>query len=212
MTAATDSHARGALFVISAPSGAGKTSLVRAVLDRDPLVHVSISHTTRRRRPSETDGINYHFVDRARFEAMLAEDAFLESADVFGNYYGTSAEWVDAELDAGRDVILEIDWQGAAQVRRQRPDTRCIFILPPSMATLEERLRLRGEDDDEVIARRLAAAREEMSHHVEFDDIVINELFDDAVEDLASLFRAARLGIDRQTRAHSAMIQALLAH
>lgn len=210
MNTISEAPARGALFVVSAPSGAGKTSLVRAVLDRDALLRVSVSHTTRGRRPSEADGINYHFVDRPRFEAMLGESAFLEHADVFGNYYGTASAWVDAQLDDGHDVILEIDWQGAAQVRRQRPDTRSIFILPPSMATLEQRLRNRGQDDDAVIARRLAAAQEEMSHHVEFDFVVINDVFETAAADLLAIFRAERLGIDRQTAAHTALLVDLL--
>lgn len=206
----SSAHPDGALFVISAPSGAGKTSLVRAVLERDPTLCVSISHTTRPRRSQEVDGVNYHFTDRPGFEAMLERDAFLEHADVFGNYYGTSSAWVDEQLHAGRDVILEIDWQGAAQVRRQRPLARSIFILPPSVAVLEQRLRKRGQDDDAVIARRLAAAREEMSHHVEFDYLVINDDFEQATMDLLAIFRAERLGIARQGRDRTALLAALL--
>ena len=201
----------GALFVVSAPSGAGKTSLVRSAVEQDPLLRVSVSHTTRPRRSLEVDGENYHFVDTATFEAMLRENAFLEHARVFGNYYGTSGHWVDAQLAAGLDVILEIDWQGAQQVRRLRPDACGIFILPPSAATLEQRLRNRGQDDEAVIARRLSAAREEMSHYGEFDYLVINDVFDIAAHDLLAIFRSQRLRTDREDAGRTALLQALLA-
>lgn len=202
---------RGALFVVAAPSGAGKTSLVRAVTERDPRLCVSVSHTTRPRRATETDGEAYHFVDEARFEAMIGEGAFLEHARVFGNYYGTSATWVDATLAGGRDVILEIDWQGAAQIRRQRPDVLGVFILPPSRATLEARLRSRGQDDEAAIARRLAEAQEEMSHHVEFDYLIVNDDFEVATEDLLAVFRAQRSRLDRMSRDRGSLLVELLA-
>ena len=202
---------QGALYVVAAPSGAGKTSLVKAVTERDPRLTVSVSHTTRARRPREEDGVAYHFVDEARFEAMIGESAFLEHARVFGNYYGTSSAWVDEHLGAGRDVILEIDWQGAQQVRRLRPDPIGVFILPPSRATLEARLRGRGEDDDASIARRLAEAQVEMSHHVEFDYLIVNDDFAVATEDLLAVFRAERSRIDRTRRDRDALLLDLLA-
>ena len=201
----------GALFVVSAPSGAGKTSLVRSAVEQDPLLRVSVSHTTRPRRSLEVDGENYHFVDTATFEAMLEETAFLEHARVFGNYYGTSGRWVDTQLSAGLDVILEIDWQGAQQVRRLRPEACGIFVLPPSATTLEQRLRNRGQDDEAVIARRLAAAREEMSHYGEFDYLVINDVFDVAAHDLLAIFRSQRLRTDREDAGRAGLLQALLA-
>ena len=201
----------GALYVVAAPSGAGKTSLVRAVLEQDPRLCVSISHTTRGRRPTEADGVNYHFVATTEFEAMIGEGDFLEHAHVFGNYYGTSAAWVDQALAAGRDVILEIDWQGAEQVRRLRPDACGIFILPPSLATLQDRLRGRGEDDEHAIAGRLAKAQEEMSHHVAFDYLVINDDFEVATHDLLSVFRAERLRLGRVARDRGKLLQALMA-
>lgn len=201
---------RGTLYVVSAPSGAGKTSLVRAMLERDPLLTVSVSHTTRPRRSGEADGVNYHFVDRARFETMLASGAFLEHAEVFGNLYGTSAAWVEGTLEQGRDVILEIDWQGAQQVRRLRPETIGVFILPPSRATLEARLRGRGEDDEATIARRLAEAQEEMSHHVEFDYLIVNDDFAIATEDLLAVFRAERSRLARTSRDRGALLTELL--
>lgn len=203
--------AEGTLFVVAAPSGAGKTSLVRAVLERDPVLQVSISHTTRARRTSERDGVNYHFVDVPTFESMIGEADFLEHARVFGNLYGTSAAWVDERLASGRDVILEIDWQGAAQIRRQRPAARSIFIVPPSLDVLEARLRGRGEDDDVVIDRRLAEAQDDMSHHVEFDYVVVNDDFEVATGDLLAIFRAERLTLGRQSRASADLLAGLLA-
>jgi guanylate kinase len=200
---------RGTLFVVSAPSGAGKTSLVRAMLERDPLLTVSVSHTTRPRRSGEADGVNYHFVDRDRFETMLASGAFLEYAEVFGNLYGTSAAWVEGRLEQGRDVILEIDWQGAAQIRARLPETVSIFVLPPSLAALEQRLRGRGQDEDAVIRRRLAEARAEMAHHVDYDYLVVNDDFETAAADLLAITRAVRLVRPRQERRLAGVLDAL---
>ena len=165
---------KGTLFTISAPSGAGKTSLVSALLDCCDDIRVSVSHTTRPIRPGETDGVNYHFVNEGHFLGMLERTEFLEHARVFGNLYGTSQVWVEQQLAEGIDVILEIDWQGAEQIKRQMPDSQSIFILPPSRAALEQRLTSRGQDDSEVIARRMSEAVEEMSHYVESDFLVIN--------------------------------------
>jgi guanylate kinase len=200
---------RGTLFVVSAPSGAGKTSLVRALLDRDPVLTVSVSHTTRPRRSGEADGLNYHFVDRERFETMLASGAFLEYAEVFGNLYGTSAAWVEGRLEQGRDVILEIDWQGAAQIRARLPETVSIFVLPPSLAALEQRLRGRGQDEDAVIRRRLAEARAEMAHHVDYDYLVVNDDYETAAADLLAITRAVRLVRPRQERRLAGVLDAL---
>lgn len=176
----TPTPSRGRLFVIAAPSGAGKTSLVKALRERRPDLAVPASYTTRKRRPTEVDGEDYSFITRERFRELLAEDAFLEHADVFDNHYGTSRERVERALDAGRDVILEIDWQGARQVRARMPDCTSIFILPPSRAELERRLRARRTDDDAVIARRLRDAALDMSHSGEFDHVVVNDDFDAA--------------------------------
>jgi guanylate kinase len=201
----------GTLFVLSAPSGAGKTSLVKALLQSTAGLVVSVSYTTRPMRPGETDGVNYHFVSVDRFKAMLDDCDFLEHAEVFGNFYGTSRSHVDSTLRSGQDVLLEIDWQGAQQIRKLFPDTVTVFILPPSREALESRLRGRGQDSDEVIARRLAAAREEMSHYVEYDHVVINDQFPVALDDLEAIVRTQRLRIDRQSQQHTALISALLA-
>ncbi|WP_308364741.1 MULTISPECIES: guanylate kinase [unclassified Microbulbifer] len=202
----------GTLFTVSAPSGAGKTSLVKALVDSDSQVTVSVSHTTRPMRPGEEDGVNYHFVDRARFKQMLDEDAFLEHARVFDNYYGTSRHWVRETLTAGRDVILEIDWQGAAQVRRLLPDTVSIFILPPSQEALRERLTGRGQDDRSVIERRMEQAIDEMSHYVEADYLVINDDFDTALDELRAVVTAQRQRLECQQQRHGDLLQALLRH
>lgn len=212
MSGPRSAASRGALFVIAAASGAGKTSLVKAALERDHRLAVSISYTTRPRRPTERDGINYHFTDSGRFEAMIAEGDFLEHARVFGNYYGTSSAWVNETLERGRDVILEIDWQGAQQIRRLRPETIGIFIMPPSRSALEERLRGRGEDDPAAIERRLAEANEEMSHHVEFDYLIVNDDFDTATDDLLAIFRAERARGPRAREASVSMLADLLNH
>ncbi|MCR9105318.1 MAG: guanylate kinase [Gammaproteobacteria bacterium] len=201
---------RGILYTVSAPSGAGKTSLVNALIkDRDDLL-VSISHTTRPIRPGEVNGVNYHFVDERTFLDMLERAEFLEHATVFGNFYGTSAPWVEEQLAANRDVILEIDWQGAQQVRRLIPETRAIFIAPPSRAALEERLNSRGQDDAQTIARRMSQAVEEMSHYVESDYLVINEDFATALEELRAIVRAERQHTHRQEAIHSQLLQELL--
>jgi guanylate kinase len=180
------------LYVVSAPSGGGKTSLVNALLQRDPRVALSVSHTTRAPRPGERDGLHYHFVDPETFDRLAAGGAFLEHADVFGNRYGTGREQVKRKLAAGNDVLLDIDWQGARQVRRSYPAARTIFILPPSLAVLRQRLVDRGQDNDEVIARRMRAARDEISHAGEFDFLVVNDDFDAALADLHSIVRNGR--------------------
>ncbi|MCS4505302.1 guanylate kinase [Arhodomonas aquaeolei] len=200
----------GTLFIIAAPSGGGKTSLVRALRDDDPAIAVSVSHTTRPRREGETDGEDYHFVGEEDFAALVADGEFLEHAEVFGNRYGTSRTAVERELAAGRDVILEIDWQGARQVRTLMPGTVSIFVLPPSRRELERRLRGRGQDSDEVIASRMRAAEAEMAHYHEFDYLVINEVFDHALADLAAIVRAARLRLSRQRVRHAEAIATLL--
>ena len=200
---------RGCLYTISAPSGAGKTSLVKALLQQLEAVCVSVSHTTRSKRPSETDGVNYHFVDHARFQAMIANNQFLESAQVFKNYYGTSRQWVETTLAQGQDVILEIDWQGAQQVRRLLPETVGIFILPPSLESLRKRLTDRGQDDQAVIDLRMAQAVEEMTHYVEYQYLVINDVFDQAVAALRAIIMAERLKLPRQQATHSMLLSQL---
>ncbi len=204
--------ARGTLFIISAPSGAGKTSLVNALLKdgSDPLLGVSISHTTRARRPGEVDGVNYHFVTVEDFRAMQRDDAFLESAEVFGNLYGTSRAWVQSQLEQGLDVILEIDWQGAAQVRERMPRSRSIYILPPSLASLGERLTGRAQDDEETINRRMRQATDEISHYDAADYVVINEDFATALQDLRAIVRACRLERAQQQQNNAALLAALL--
>lgn len=198
----------GSLFIVTAPSGAGKTSLVRALLAADGLVALSVSYTTRAPRPGETDGVHYHFVSEARFLEMLEAGDFLESAHVHGARYGTSQTQVEEVLQSGRDLVLEIDWQGAAQVRRLYQGAIGIFILPPSPQALAERLHGRGQDPAEVIARRLAAAREEISHVGEFDYVIINDRFDDALQDLLAIVRAQRLRGEKQLWRHQALLQA----
>lgn len=200
----------GTLYIVSAPSGAGKTSLVKALIDSMPQVRVSVSHTTRTMRPGEVDGVNYHFVDRERFLAMLERNEFLEHAEVFGNLYGTSQRWVEQTLAEGYDLILEIDWQGAQQVRRLLPEARSIFILPPTQQALRQRLTNRGQDSDEVIERRMREAVSEMSHYVEYDYLVINDDFAHALDDLKAIFRANQLRQQRQQQRHAALLEALL--
>ena len=183
----------GSLFIVSAPSGGGKTSLVKALLASEPEVKFSISHTTRPPRPGEENGRDYHFVSPEEFERMARAGEFLESAVIYGNRYGTSRSWIARELERGHDIVLEIDWQGAQQVRRLAPGTVSIFILPPSLEALEQRLKGRSQDRPEAIARRLAAAREEINHLREFDYVIINDDFTTAVQDLCAVVRAARL-------------------
>lgn len=202
--------AAGTLFIVSAPSGAGKTSLVAALLEKVKGLRISVSHTTRGQRPGEIDGENYHFIDRDQFLAKVNEGRFLEHAEVFGNLYGTSADWVRATLEGGEDVILEIDWQGAQQVRRLMPEACSIFILPPSLAILAQRLRGRGSDDEDTIARRLAGAREEMSHYPEFDFLIINDDFQRALADLRAVVYAQRLVQARQQKRLAGVLQGLL--
>jgi guanylate kinase len=203
-------HSQGTLYTISAPSGAGKTSLVAELLKRTPRLGVSVSHTTRPKRPGEVDGVNYHFVSHAEFEKMLESSAFLEHAQVFDNFYGTSQQWVESQLAAGEDVILEIDWQGAQQVRRLMPDTVAIFIMPPSKEALNERLTGRGQDDSAVIQRRMDAAVAEMSHYIESDFVVINDDFNTALADLEAIVRSHRLSLTNQQLRHQALLSALL--
>jgi len=199
----------GNLFIITAASGAGKTSLVKALLANDAQLCLSISHTTRKPRPGETDTQDYHFVDESTFIRMLGEAQFLESAEVHGARYGTAQSAVDGPLKAGKDVILEIDWQGAMQVRHLYPQAISIFILPPSMETLALRLNNRGQDSQETIARRVAAAREEMRHVGEFDYVTINDDFDIALQDISAIIRTQRLASAVQLQRYASLIQTL---
>jgi len=199
----------GNLFIISAPSGAGKTSLVQALLKINPQIHLSVSYTTRNPRSGEIDGKDYHFVSREDFLAMAKRGEFLESAEVYGNYYGSSQIWISNEIAEGRDILLEIDWQGAAQVRRLFPDCISIFILPPSLNALEQRLNGRGKDDREVIAKRLAAASADVAHVAEFDYVIINDNLNDALQELNAVVLAARLASDKQLARHQELINQL---
>lgn len=194
------------MFVVCAPSGAGKTSLVAELLRRDRNAQLSVSHTTRAPRPAEQDGRDYHFVSRSIFESMIERGEFLESAEVHGNLYGTSQGWIDRQRRDDVDIVLEIDWQGAQQVRRLVPEVIGIFVLPPSLASLRRRLNDRGQDSVAVIERRLEAARGEIAHLAEFDYVIVNNNFDDAVEDLVSVVRAARLRTAPQISRHSDLI------
>jgi guanylate kinase len=201
----------GTLFVVSAPSGAGKTSLLKALVERDGQVKVSVSHTTRPMRPGEADGVDYHFVSRDEFVDMVNTAAFLEHAQVFGNYYGTSEAGIRSQLSRGEDVILEIDWQGARQVRSAFPEAVSIFILPPTPEDLQLRLGNRGQDSAEVIARRMGEAREEMSHYGEYDYILVNDRFDQALEELGTVISSQRLRREVQVVRLQGRLQALLA-
>lgn len=201
----------GTLYVIAAPSGAGKTSLVKALLNSIDNVAVSVSHTTRKKRPGEQEGVDYHFVDSVAFEAMVADQQFIEHAKVFDNYYGTSRANIIEQLRGGLDVILEIDWQGARQVRELMSDCVSVFILPPSRAALEMRLQGRGQDSPEIIARRMADAVNEMSHWDEFDYLVVNDDFDHALEDLRAILLSRRLRREVQRVRHGQVIRELLA-
>jgi guanylate kinase len=192
----------GNLFIISAPSGAGKTSLVKALLKTGIDLRLSISYTSRPARPEEVDGRDYHFVSREMFEQRRERGEFLESAQLYGNFYGTSQKWINETIASGHDILLEIDSQGAHQVRRIFPKVVGIFVLPPSLEVLEMRLRLRGQDSSEAITRRLAAAREEMGHVGEYDYVIINEKLDKALQDLACIVHAERLRMTKQIARH----------
>lgn len=201
----------GTLFIFSAPSGAGKTSLVKKLLEQTSHIGVSVSHTTRAPRPGEIDGKDYHFVSVEQFQSMVAEGGFLEHAQVFDNYYGTSQAWVENELKEGRDVILEIDWQGAAQVRRLIPDTVGVFIVPPSIEALRSRLNGRGQDCGSTIERRMKDARNEISHFGEFDYLIVNDDFENALAELRSIIIARRHRLNAQKARHANTIAQLLA-
>lgn len=201
---------RGILFVVSAPSGAGKTSLVRALLERDQTLQLSVSYTTRKQRPGEVDGQHYHFIDPTRFEEMVAEQAFIEYARVFGNAYGTAASTLQETLETGQDLLLEIDWQGARQVRLRFPESVSVFIAPPSMSALEARLHGRGQDSDAVIRDRMAKARDELSHWDEYQYLVVNDQFDQAVESLRCIVSAERLRTRQQVTRAGESFQRLL--
>jgi guanylate kinase len=199
----------GTLIIITAPSGAGKTTLVGGLLERDARVRLSVSYTTRAPREGEVDGRHYHFVDVATFRNMRDRGEFLEWAEVHGNYYGTSKAWIREQIASGADILLEIDWQGAQQVRKAFPEAVGVFVLPPSFEVLEQRLRGRGTDSDDVIARRLLGARGEMRHVGEFDYVILNDVLEDAVGDLVAIVRASRLRYSRQRARHSRYLEFL---
>lgn len=210
ITTSTIAAIEGTLFVVAAPSGAGKSSLVNALLQREPTMALSVSHTTRQPRAKERDGQHYYFVERAEFERGVTDGIFLEHAEVHGNLYGTSRDAVKARLAQGHDVLLEIDWQGAQQIRRSRPDCISVFILPPSRVELERRLRGRASDSEEVIERRLRNSRGEIQHACEFDYILINDVFEQACADLQSIVHAVRQRSALQWRRHETLIAELL--
>ena len=201
----TSHSSTGVLYIVSAPSGAGKTSLVKALLKTDPAIRLAVSYTTRAPRPGETDGRDYHFVDHSRFEAMLAEGEFLEHAEVYGNFYGTSKGSIRRDLNAGHDILLEIDWQGAAQIKAHFPESASVFILPPSFNSLRTRLKGREQDTEETIERRLAAAAHDVAHADAFDYIMVNDDFDQALQDLVAITRSVRLEAARQLDRHAAL-------
>ncbi len=202
---------RGTLYIVAAPSGAGKSSLVNAVLSRETGIALSISFTSRKARPGERHAQHYHFISKEDFESMIAKGDFFEHALVHGDYKGTAKQSVEPQLAAGKDVLLEIDWQGARQVRKKLPDVISIFILPPSKEALETRMRNRGQDSEQVITQRLANAREEMSHYSEFDYVIVNKHFDAAVSELRAIFQAQRLKQDAQQQRYATLIGHLLA-
>ncbi len=201
----TTNPSKGVLYIVSAPSGAGKTSLVKALLKSDPAIRLSVSYTTRTSRPGETDGRDYHFVTRQRFETMLSEGEFLEHAEVYGNFYGTSKGSIAHDINMGHDILLEIDWQGAAQVKSHFRESVSIFILPPSFKALRTRLKGREQDSDEVIERRLAAAAHDVAHASEFDYIMVNDDFDHALQDMLAITRSVRLETARQLDRHAVL-------
>ncbi|HEK1691460.1 TPA: guanylate kinase [Pseudomonas putida] len=203
-------HSSGTLYIVSAPSGAGKTSLVNALIKDDQRVSVSVSHTTRGKRPGEEHGVNYHFVSHDEFKALIDKNDFLEHAEVFGNFYGTSRSTLQLVLDRGDDLILEIDWQGARQVRELMPEARSIFILPPNLEALRQRLDGRGQDSDEIIAGRMKEAVSEMQHYDEYEYVIINDDFDVALEELKAVFRSNRLLLSKQQERHGALLKQLI--
>lgn len=202
----------GNLFIVTAPSGTGKTTLVAALLAADATVQLSVSHTTRSPRAGEVNGQHYHFIDRPQFEQMIAQQDFLEHAEVYGNYYGTSVRWIQAQQAQGRDILLEIDWQGAAQVRQILPDAIGIFILPPSIEALETRLRGRGTDSEDTILKRMAVVRSEVDHAEAADYLIFNEHIDEAVRDLLAVVRAERLKTASQVGRRTAQLRAMQSH
>lgn len=210
MASSLNNTITGTLYIISAPSGAGKTSLVEALVETTDHVRVSVSHTTRSMRPGEQDGVNYHFIDHHQFQSMLAQQAFLEHAEVFDHCYGTSREWVQQTLNNGEDVILEIDWQGAQQVKTLMPAAISIFILPPSLSSLRERLTNRGQDNDAIIDRRMREAVSEISHYKQADYLVINDDFNTALLELQAILRCQRLTLAAQSQHHHRLLQELL--
>ena len=203
-------HSTGTLYIISAPSGAGKSSLVKALTDTNDQIRISISHTTRAMRPGEVNGVHYHFVERTEFVKMIEHGDFLERAEVFGNLYGTSQSHLQQTLDEGHDLILEIDWQGAEQVRQLMPKVRSTFILPPSLEALHQRLTNRGQDSDAIIDGRMREAVSEMSHYVDYDYLIINDDFTHALDDLKAIFRANQLQQKRQQQRFGKLLAELL--
>jgi guanylate kinase len=205
--------AQGTLYIVSAPSGAGKSSLISALLETNPTyaMKVSVSHTTRGMRPGEEDGVHYHFVQKEHFEELIKNNEFLEYAEVFGNYYGTSRVWIEQNLAKGIDIFLDIDWQGGEQIRQQMPEAKSIFIIPPSNGELERRLNARGQDSDAVIAKRMSEAKSEMSHYAEYDYLIINDDFDASLMDFKAIIRAERLKQAKQAIKYGGMLTALLA-
>ncbi|MBB1350681.1 MULTISPECIES: guanylate kinase [unclassified Pseudoalteromonas] len=201
---------RGNLFILSAPSGAGKSSLINALLKKHADMKVSVSHTTRAPRPGEKNGVHYHFVSTDEFKALIAKDDFFEWAQVFDNYYGTSKQAIESQLDAGIDVFLDIDWQGAQQVREIMPSVKTIFILPPSKEELEQRLNNRGQDSAEVIASRMAKAQSETSHYNEYDYVIVNDDFESALGDIEMIVMAQRLTLKAQEERHQVLLNSLL--
>jgi guanylate kinase len=201
---------RGTLYIVAAPSGAGKSSIVNAVLARDPNICLSISFTSRQPRPGERHAEHYHFVSAAEFETMVEAGDFFEHALVHGDWKGTARQSVEPQLASGKDVLLEIDWQGARQVRNKVPNSVSVFILPPSREALEQRMRVRAQDSEDVIRQRLDAAREEMSHYTEFDYVIVNEHFNTAVDEMCAIFTASRLRREAQVARHSRLITQLL--
>ncbi|PSV45673.1 guanylate kinase [Photobacterium indicum] len=204
---------KGTLYIVSAPSGAGKSSLINALLETNPTydMKVSVSHTTRGMRPGEENGVHYNFISVEEFTELTEQESFLEHAEVFGNYYGTSRPWIEEQLNKGIDVFLDIDWQGARQIRVQMPAAKSLFILPPSKEELERRLNARGQDSETIIARRMQEARSEISHYNEYDYVIVNDDFDAALMDFKAIIRAERLKQDKQTAKYNSMLNALLA-